>query len=216
MASLGLKSTRGNVVPRILGYLSTVFLGSWPGLPFAWRRGSWLGLAIGVTFAALLNLLLLSRLIWTDFLSADLLRWVVGALSTVWVAAVVTAIRYWPRPLEAFLRSPQQDLFPAALVEYLQGNWFEAERTCRQLLDYEPRDAEARLLLASTYRASGRGAEAAAELDLLCQSTTSARWSQEIAAERQRLAELNATPAPDAVAEPVADDSRIKELKHAA
>src|SRR5207248_1945092 len=81
------------------------------------------------------------------------------------------------------------------LAEYLQGNWFEAERICRELLADEPRDAEAGLLLASVLRCSSRLSEAREALDRLAQSTPADRWSREIAVERERIA---ARPAQDA------------------
>ncbi len=54
------------------------------------------------------------------------------------------------KPLEA------KDSFLAAQVDYLAGNWFEAEAKLLQILHEYPRDAESHLLLVGVLRHTRR------------------------------------------------------------
>ena len=169
----------------------------WPGLPQLWYGGSIAGLALAGGFAALLNLLLLCSFVWEQLLSP----WQVGlgwaAIIAVWMAsAVVTA---WQGRREAPWAgiASAEGLFRKALGEYLQRNWFEAERILRDLLRLCPGDAEARLLRATLLRRTGRPQEALDELGRIELMRDAEKWSWEIAAERQLLAEHQAGPLAD-------------------
>ena len=118
----------------------------------------------------------------------------------VWAAVMAT----WGGSLLASTRSnlarrpDKQDLtkpdaiFREAVDEYLKGNWFEAERALAELLDRSPRDADARLMLATLLRHAGRLDEAAEHLDRLERMEQSSKWRWEIRRERERLDELRA------------------------
>jgi thioredoxin-like negative regulator of GroEL len=81
-------------------------------------------------------------------------------------------------------------LFRRAQAEYLQGDYFQAEATLTGLLAREPRDAEARLLLATLLRHTQRYEEAEDQLKQLSRFETAARWQIEITCERALLKRL--------------------------
>lgn len=168
----------------------------WPGLPQVWTRGSWAGLAVAVGFTALANALAAATFVWDEWLS-DQVRWIAwSALGIVWLLAWWDARADWRRRLaelsigaEPAIDSAQRcdQWFREAQVAYLTGDWVAAEQTLLKLLKLEPRDAEARLLLATLWRHESRPEAAAAELDRLELLETAAPWRHEIAQERERI-----------------------------
>jgi len=67
---------------------------------------------------------------------------------------------------------------------YLQGQWFEAEKRLIQLLRQNPRDVEARLMIATLFRHTRRWEEALRQLDQLERLEASQAWALEIQRER--------------------------------
>lgn len=170
----------------------------WPGLPQLWYWGFSSGLALAALSAALLNMLLLASLVWVEWLGPWQLRLGWTATGLLWIgSAGMSAWRGRGNPTP-----PQpacaEGLFRRALSEYLQGSWFEAEALLGQLLHVHPRDAEARLLLATLLRRTGRPQEALVQLSRLELLRDSEKWSLEIESERERLAAARAPgPATD-------------------
>ena len=158
----------------------------WPGLPQLWLDGAWSGLALAVAAAGLLNVLLLSTLVWVEWFSPALakLGWV--ATGGLWVGAAIFAAHAQAKSARQ-ADNPPQDLFRRAQAEYLQGDYFQAEATLAELLTANPRDAEARLLLATLLRHTQRIDEAEDQLRQLTRFETAARWQIEITSERARL-----------------------------
>ncbi len=167
--------------------LGAMALAAWPGLPQLWRRGSSAGLAVACLFAALVNTLVLCQFVWDEVASPALLNVGWSVAVGFWVASALFSAHKWPAPLEALAPVPRQDLFPEALIQYLQGNWVAAETLCRRLLRLQERDTEARLLLATLLRRADRKPEALRELEQLAGQTGAARWYREIVGERQLL-----------------------------
>jgi tetratricopeptide (TPR) repeat protein len=161
----------------------------WPGLPQLWRQGLWIGLTWAVGFGLLLNGLLMASLVWVELLSPGMLR--AGWLVTggIWLASVVTSAWYgWgvaPRRAHS-----AEAMFREAQSEYLQGKWFEAEQILGQLLEIQPRDVEARLMLATLLKHNGRLNEAAEQLRRLELLQDARTWALEIEVEKQAIAEL--------------------------
>lgn len=163
----------------------------WPGLAHLWQRGAWLGLLVAVGFAVVLNLLVLASFVWVELLSPGSLRlawmgaalvWIVSAGWSAWIGVGAT-----PRQV-----ATAEAMFREALSEYIQENWFEAERVLGRLLARHPRDVEARLLLATLLRHGRRYEEALEQLARLELLRDAQRWAREIAYERQWLAEAMA------------------------
>ncbi|HVC92834.1 MAG TPA: hypothetical protein VND64_04040 [Pirellulales bacterium] len=161
----------------------------WPGLPQLWLRGSWAGLGVAVGFTATFNLLLLTTVVWTEWLGATWLTAAWMATAVIWSGSGLVSAR-WCAKQRAFdeVGAPQ-DLFPRALGEYLRGNWYEVETLCHQMLRAEARDVDAQLLLASTLRHAGRRDEAGLRLDELGRFEAATKWKLEIEHEMARLAE---------------------------
>jgi tetratricopeptide (TPR) repeat protein len=159
----------------------------WPGLPPLWRRGAWSGLGVACGYAAVLNLLLLSSLVWMELAGPAALRLAWLGLGLSWGGISLWSLWHGPPESQAALPAGEQDLFPRALNEYLRGNWFEAEVCLSRLLEAEPGDVDSRLLLASLLRRSGRWEAARRELERLERFERAAKWGLEIGRERQRL-----------------------------
>ncbi|MEX2113202.1 MAG: hypothetical protein WD845_08460 [Pirellulales bacterium] len=171
----------------------------WPGLPQLWLSGLWWGLALAAGFAVLFDLLLVASYVWVELLSARDLRLGWMAAGTVWGASAILSAGF---RRTAPTTTSAERLYREALKEYLQGSWFESEAILGRLLRSSPRDVEGRLLLATLLRRTRRPDEALDQLDRLQRLRDAARWSREIADERQRIAEsfANSTvaePAPD-------------------
>src|SRR5207244_6114224 len=78
------------------------------------------------------------------------------AAAAIWAGSSLVSWR-WCDKLRTFDEdAPVQDLFPRALGEYLRGNWYEVETLCQAMLRAEAGDVDARLLLATSLRHTGR------------------------------------------------------------
>ena len=189
----------------------------WPGLPHLWMRGKWSGLAVAVGFAALVNLALLASIVWRELFSSGLRSAVWWVAVAVWLGSAVFS--YYEDRRRAACRHPgsADGTFDEALEYYLKGNWYQAERLLDGLLRVEPMDLDARLMLATLFRHTGRFDEAAALLDRLQRLEGSRKWELEIRCEGERLAEAQAKrrgESQERVASQSADPST--EIAHAA
>ncbi len=159
----------------------------WPGLPQLWMRGSWIALAVAVGAGSILNATLLGSLIWRELIPGEVRNalWVVIGLC--WAAGALYSAFFDPElpPHQSF--DPAEDPFPKAVVEYLKGNWYEAERILAALLRHDVRDVQARLLLASLMRRTERLEEAGRQLDTLARFEVADHWQLEIQRERQLI-----------------------------
>ncbi len=169
----------------------------WPGLPHLWLRGSWAHLALAVGFTALANLLAASALVWNEWLSWRV-RWIgLAALGGIWLLAWIESRADWRRMLAELSRdksappvdpaAQSDEWFREAQKAYLTADWVSAEQTLLRLLRQNPRDPEARLMLATLWRHEGRADAAIDELDRLDRFETAAPWRYEIARERELL-----------------------------
>jgi thioredoxin-like negative regulator of GroEL len=154
-------------------------------------------LALAIGAAAVLDVLLLVSFGWSELIGQNLRNtaWVVFAAA--WAVAVGWSIR--ERRRQAVLRrvNPQQDAFVEALEHYLKGDYYQTEQLLAGLIGRNARDLEARLMLATLLRHSGRVAEAAGQLDALGRLEGAEKWQFEMEEERQLLAEAE-TPAASA------------------
>jgi len=162
----------------------------WPGLPQLWRRGAWSGLAVAVGFALLLNLALVSSLVWTELelLGSESRTYVWLAVAILWVGSAALGAASNRRRARTADGSTGGDCFGEVLDHYLQQNWYEAEHRLASLLRRKPTDVDARLMLATVMRHTGRLDEAAGQLDRLGRMEGSRKWEHEIAQQRRRLA----------------------------
>jgi len=158
-----------------------------------WWRGDGKALLGALGFAAAVNLGLVSSLVWSESLPTWLLVAGWFALAAIWLGYAVHGWRLIPI-LRGEDGSPaREDLFVRAQAEYLNRHWLEAEELLHELLAEREQDAEARLMLATLYRHTGRTAEAADCLMRLERMDAGQRWRVEIVRER-RLLEMEGTP----------------------
>ncbi|HWB10929.1 MAG TPA: hypothetical protein VG826_17005 [Pirellulales bacterium] len=146
-------------------------------------------MALATGFALLLDLLLLTSLLWTEWVEPAFRVAGWTAVAVLWSVSIFTGRRWSQEHLAQVARPREEDLFPRALGEYLKGNWYEAEAACKNLLRRVSGDVQARLLLATLLRRSRRWSEAREQLDVLSRLEAAAMWEFEIAGERERLAE---------------------------
>lgn len=187
----------------------------WPGLPHLWFSGLWSGLALAAGFAVLLNLLVLASFVWVELLSPLDLRLGWLAVGSLWGGSAAISAWFDRGATAQSGAASAEVLFREALSEYLQGSWFEAETILGRLLHLDPRDVEARLLLATLLRHTGRYQEALNQLNRLERLQDSHLWAREIAAEKQWISEGQSPPG-SAIPNPLTDIPSEPESRQAA
>jgi hypothetical protein len=164
-------------------------------LPQLWYDGSWRGLAVATAFGAALNALSAVSLVWYALATPAVKG--AGWLSVVgvWLAAAVVSWRWlvW-REAQNHRQSQQaaaEDLYPAAVNEYLKRNFVAAERRLLKVLAADERDCAAGLLLAAVWRRTGRTSEARRELERLARLEAAGPWMMEVGRELKLLDKLD-------------------------
>ena len=188
----------------ILGIKSDRLIGLWPGLPAAWMRGRVCSLLIALGFAVVLEVALLTSVVWPLWLGRN-------TVAVVWFCVVV----YWLiGALPFFVRGTlgsrdlnfgnrqRLDLFRQAQREYLRGDWFQAEQRLHGLLAADETDVVVQLMLASLYRRIDRPERAERHLDLVAQYDQPGKWQWEVSQQRRQL--RNSRP-PKTDASPASD-----------
>lgn len=160
---------------------------AWPGLAGLWLRGDLRSLLLALLFAVGVNGALIDTLVWPELFAWGSPLWLWSALALVWICGFFGAIRQLSASdsTAAPATDDSDALFIQAQTEYLSGHWDEAAWLLERRLANVPRDGEARLLLATLRRHQRRFAEAAEQLQVLSRYDEAARWSWEIARERE-------------------------------
>ncbi len=164
----------------------------WPGLPHIWLLASWSGLGVAVLAAGLLNVALAGTLVWSELLPEGLRTALWLGVAMVWGGAGAGSWRLVSSSGTSREHPGRDAMFRRATEQYLKGDWLETERTLRKLLRNEPRDTDARLLLATLLRHVGRLDEALLELDLLGRLERGLKWELEVRRERELIAQARA------------------------
>ena len=170
-----------------------ILLCGWPGLPGLWFRGQWASLLVAIGFSVLLNLTLVSSFLWREPLGETfpLVAWPVILL--VWMLSAFVAYRRLPDLMavptsEKVANELDPDtLFIQAQSEYLRGHWEEATGLLVRQIQRNPRDVEARLLLATLFRHSREFERAKVELANAQKFDESIEWRMEIDREFELL-----------------------------
>jgi hypothetical protein len=159
----------------------------WPGLPWAWLRGSLMGLVLAVAFAVTLDMAVLATWIWSELAGLPLQITLWTAVAAIWLVATASAWSSFPPPIQLG-RDPATDLlFVKARDAYLARDWLGAETRLRAVLSVAPTDGEAQLLLGTLLRRVGRLDEARNALEKLSQSDSGRPWQAVIRTEMSRL-----------------------------
>jgi hypothetical protein len=167
----------------------------WPGLPLLWMYGSWSGLALALGVAAVLDVLLLVSFGWSELIGPNVRITLWAAFGVFWLAAAGWSAKQCRGRAAAGNPDPQADAFAEALDHYLKGDYYQAERVLAGLLRRNLRDLDARLMMATLLRHTGRIDEAAGELDTLAHFEGAGKWELEMRRERELLAEAKTAKA---------------------
>ena len=152
----------------------------WPGLPWAWLRGSWAGLILATAFAICLNLCIISAWIWTSFIDLEMTFGIWTATAIIWIVSTVSAMSTFPQPLLSSRDEVTDTLFVDARDAYLAGDWLRAETKLQTILTLSPTDGEAQLLFGTLLRRVGRFVEAKKSLEKLERSDSGQPWQHAI------------------------------------
>ncbi|MGV3483554.1 MAG: tetratricopeptide repeat protein [Planctomycetaceae bacterium] len=164
----------------------------WPGLPQLWWRGRLSALPTALAFAFALNVLLVARFIYPEWLAFSLVRMAGWAGVLAWFYCTVKNVRELPGLIQPRKVSDKPDRFVDAQIAFLRSDWARAEVWLKDCLEVEERDPPALLLLAGVYRHTGRLELARACIDTLRMTEAADRWWLEVDAEEKRLLRDNA------------------------
>lgn len=159
----------------------------WPGLAELWWRGRLSALSTAIPFAIAINLYLVTRFIYPNWISPGLVSMAFWIGLFAWLFCVVRSVRELPVLLTPRFVSDQPDPFPEAREAYLRGNWTEAEKLLTDVLAIEPRDPPALLLLSGVLRHTDRLESAETLLEQISRLEVADSWSLEVQAEGKRL-----------------------------
>ncbi len=159
----------------------------WPGLPQLWYRSQWSALAYAMFFAAALNLALLSTFYWYQWypLWLNRLLWFSVFTASIWSA--MKSLPTWNSLVNPPVPANLDSRFMDAQRQYLQGNYIEAEGVLIKLLDRNPEDAEAMLLLGTICRRTKRSKQGLLWLQRTEMIERGSKWRHEISSERRML-----------------------------
>ena len=163
----------------------------WPGLPWAWLRGSWAGLVLAIAFAICLNLSIMTAWIWTDFIELEMTFGICAATAIIWTVSSVSALTTFPQPLINYRDEVTEKLFIDARDAYLARDWLRAETKLQTILTLSPTDGEAQLLLCTLLRRVSRFQEAKKALEKLTRSDTGKLWKHAIDRELSLIKQKN-------------------------
>ena len=152
----------------------------WPGLPWAWLRGSWAGLVLATAFAICLNLSIMTAWIWTEFIELEMTFGIWAATAIIWTVSSVSALSTFPQPLINYRDEVTEKLFTDARDAYLARDWLRAETKLQTILTLSPTDGEAQLLLGTRLRRVSRFQEAKKALEKLTRSDAGKLWQHAI------------------------------------
>jgi lipopolysaccharide biosynthesis regulator YciM len=142
-----------------------------------------------------LDLLLLGSFAWSELIGPGLRSALWAAFGVGWVIAAGWSARECRRWMAAGTLDPLKDPFVEALDYYLKGDYYQAERLLEGVLRKNLRDVDARLMLATLLRHTGRPNEAMQQLNMLTRYEGAGKWQWEIQQERQLLANNKAVKA---------------------
>jgi hypothetical protein len=171
------------------------FVYLWPGLAQLWTYGSWSGLTVAIGAAVGLDLLLLASFGWSELIGPSVRNTLWAAFGVSWIITASWSARQCGRRTAVESVDPRQDGFATALDHYLKGDYYQAEQVLEGLLRRNFRDLEARLMLATLLRHTGRLDEAVGQLDTLARFEGAGKWELEMRRERELLVEAKSQKA---------------------
>ncbi|MCL2304726.1 MAG: tetratricopeptide repeat protein [Planctomycetaceae bacterium] len=158
-----------------------------PGLGGLFQYGRWSFLAITVAFFLALDLLLIAHFYWTDCLTPQGRYTSVIAFFLLWFLLAQISGYCEKMLLRRRAADSKRNFFADAQMQYLQGNWFEAECFLNEILKRNPRDPEALLMLATLFRHTNRFEESRKILQKLQNFDEAKKWFVEIENELNQM-----------------------------
>jgi hypothetical protein len=168
-----------------------VALSAWPGLSQIWSGQEVLGFILAASFAAAVNLAIVTRWIWTEsfapgwanfFAAMAALHWLASFGYTLWWIWLCHPERH---------RAEIDRLYREATESYLQGHWNEARRRIERILAIDETDADALMQLGTLYVRIEQPSLARRAFRQCLELDGGAKWRWEI---RQTLARLGDEP----------------------
>lgn len=194
-----------------------LLLCGWPGLAHLWLRGSYPGLVLAIGFSLVLNLALVSTFLWPALLGEFIPAIAWPIIFLVWLVSTWISfdlVEHLSAPPKMSSEQERNDfsaeksriinydsqsdldgtlshtLFNRAQLEYLKGHWTTAETLLKERLNQAERDIEARLLLATLFRHTGKLELATDQLGQMERFDDSVHWNFEIQRERSLIDQL--------------------------
>ena len=165
----------------------------WPGLPQVWAGQEVLGLILATSFAAVLNLALVSRWIWTEAFAAGGPEFLATLAACHWLASVGYTL-WWVGLCHPERHRAEIDrLFREAIESYLQGQWNEARRRYERILAMDETDADALMQLGTLYVRADQPGLARRAFRQCLELEGGAKWRWEIEQSLSRLGEPSPT-----------------------
>ena len=169
----------------------------WPGLPHLWINGSVAGLLLALAFSVLLNVMILTTVVWPEWFETRFKLGCGTVVALLWLLALWETrceLRRLAEKAEATLsESPEEEpthpndqLLREAQQHYLACQWFEAEKALNRAIANNKRDIEARLWQAMLLRRTDRTDQALRKLNQLQRLDDATAWAYEIEQEKSQ------------------------------
>ncbi|MDB4676940.1 tetratricopeptide repeat protein [bacterium] len=159
----------------------------WPGLTELWWRGRLSALPYALVFTCFLNLYLISRFFYPEWIPSILVSVGFWVGLPIWCFCFLRDFKEMPSLIAPREVSETPDTFSEARCHYLQGQWNEAEGLLTDMLAIDPRDPPALLLLAGLYRNTQRLEAAGLLIREMKKLESSETWWLEVQTEERRI-----------------------------
>lgn len=163
------------------------FLSMWPGLPQIWTGQETLGLLLAGFFAAVLNLTILSRWVWTSWFAPGVPAFLSTVTTLAWVFGLGYTLWWLWRCHPERHRVDIDRLFREAQEAYLRGRWNDARRQFEEVLVLDETDADALMRLGVLFARTDQPDRARKAFRQCLELDRGATWRWEI---QQALARL--------------------------
>jgi hypothetical protein len=163
-------------------------LSSWSGLAQIWSGQEILGILLGMSFAAALNLAVVGRWIWPDTLPTGWADFFAALAGVTWLARLDDSV-WWVRFCQPGRHWIEIDRhFSQAHEAVLQGRWGESRRRIEQVLAMDGSDSGALMQLWAVYVPTNQPTLTRRALRQGLEVKHGAKWRWEIQCKLARLA----------------------------
>jgi tetratricopeptide (TPR) repeat protein len=162
-------------------------LNVWPGLAQIWTGQELLGLFVAAAFAGVLNLALVSRLLWTELFAPQVSAFFAALAVVTWISSLGYTLWWTWQCHPQRYRLEIDALFRDALEAYLQGRWNDARRGLERILAMDENDADALMQLGLLFARTDQPAMARRAFRQCLETDSGSKWRWEIAQALGRL-----------------------------